>query len=108
MISFINDTSAFHIFKILTVYVQRLQPSEPLCTPIYAFPSSVDFATRVAKAVVRKGNRPTYVSWSGSFGIGGAGVDEEMEGLKLAVQAVLRKTAGPGEAPFINGYSPTP
>ena len=63
----------------------------------------MDFATRVAKAVARKSGQPAYVSWSGSFGMGGAGVEEEMEGLQAAVQAIGTAMTEINEAPLVNG-----
>lgn len=93
---------------MLITRIQRFQPNEPLCTPIYAFPSTAEFATRVAKAVARKTSLPTYVSWSGNFGTGGAGVDEEMEGLQVAVQAIEKAMAGLEDVALVNGHPQTP
>ena len=67
----------------------RLKPAEPLCTALYAQPSTVDFATRVAKVVARKLKKPIYVGWSGELGAVGAQVEEEMEGLRKAIETIL-------------------
>ena len=95
-------------FGMLISRIQRFQPNEPLCTPIYAFPSTAEFATRVAKSVARRTSRPAYVSWSGSFGMGGAGVDEEIEGLRVAVQAIMKAMAEFERTPLVNGYPQSP
>ncbi|MCJ1456885.1 hypothetical protein MMC28_007251 [Mycoblastus sanguinarius] len=66
----------------------RFNPSEPLCTPLYAMPSSVDFATRVAKILARKTGKPTYVGCSAVFG--GGQIEEEMAGVRAAVDGVMK------------------
>lgn len=66
---------------------QRFQPSEPLSTALYTLPSSIDFATRVAKILAKRTKLPTYVGCSVAFG--GATVEEELEGVKLAVEGVM-------------------
>lgn len=56
-------------------------PSEPpSSTPLYSQPNTIDFATRMAKALARKTQKPCYVGWSGQFtGMGrGGDVEEEM------------------------------
>ena len=66
----------------------RLNPSDPLCTSLYTDPSSIDFATRVAKIVAKKSGRPTYVGCSVNLGMG-ARVEEEMEALRVAVDGAM-------------------
>ena len=40
--------------------------------------------------------------------MGGAGVDEEMEGLRVAVQAIMKAMAEFEETPLVNGYPQSP
>ena len=70
---------------------QRLNPSDPLSTALFPVPSSIDFATRVAKILARKTGKPTYVGCSATFG--GATVEEEIEGVKAAIEAILNDLA---------------
>ena len=67
----------------------RYNPAEALCTTLYAIPSSVDFATRVARIVAKRTGKPSYVGCSAGFGGVGGEVEEEMEGLKVAVEGIL-------------------
>ena len=67
----------------------RLNPAEPLCTTLYAQPNTVDFATRIAKIVAKRTAKPTYVAFSGDLGGVGRQVEEEMEGLRKAVDAIM-------------------
>ncbi|MCJ1294795.1 hypothetical protein MMC34_006353 [Xylographa carneopallida] len=69
----------------------RLNPSDPLSTALFPVPSSIDFATRVAKILARKTGKPTYVGCSATFG--GATVEEEIEGVKAAIEAILNDLA---------------
>jgi len=51
-------------------------------------PSSVDFATRVAKILARRTGKPTYVGCSAVFG--NYGIEEEMAGVKAAVDGIMK------------------
>ena len=106
--SSIPGKATINVPCILILIFQRFHPNDPLCTPIYASSSTADFATRIAKAIARKTKQPAYVSWSGGFGIGGAEVEEEMEGLQLAVQAILKAISELNDASLINGHTGTP
>ncbi|SLM38264.1 hypothetical protein LPUS_08420 [Lasallia pustulata] len=64
----------------------RVRPSEVLSTALYAIPGSVDFATRVAKIVARRTGKPVYVGCSAAFP--NATVEEEMDGLKVAIEGI--------------------
>ena len=75
----------------------RFNPAEALCTTLYAIPSNVDFATRVAKIVAKRAGKPTYVGCSVGFGGVGGEVEEEMEGLKVAVEGILGVLGGDRE-----------
>jgi hypothetical protein len=52
---------------------------------------SLDFATRLAKAVARRSGKPTYVGSSMTFASAGMGGDvgEEMEGFRKVVDVVM-------------------
>ncbi|KAL9006310.1 MAG: hypothetical protein Q9188_000909 [Gyalolechia gomerana] len=80
--------------QILIAKFQRLQPSDPLCTALYSLPSSIDFATRVAKILARKTGKPTYVGCS--VVLGNPPVEEEVAGMRAAVEEVM-KVLGEGE-----------
>lgn len=66
---------------------QRLSPSEPLSTALYAFPSSIDFATRIAQIVARRTGNPTYVGSSVAFK--DHTVEEELAGVRSAVDHII-------------------
>ena len=76
-----------------TNLLQRYNPSQPLSTPLYTLPSSLDFTTRMAKVLARKTKLPCYVgsSINLSGAAGGGTVDEEMEAFRAIVEVV---TAG--------------
>ncbi|RDI78787.1 hypothetical protein Vi05172_g11174 [Venturia inaequalis] len=69
----------------------RLNPSQPLSTPLYSMGDTLDFATRMAKLLAKKMGVPCYVGNSMSFaGMGrGGDVEEEMEGFRLVVKVVM-------------------
>ncbi|MCJ1314993.1 hypothetical protein MMC15_000307 [Xylographa vitiligo] len=79
----------------------RLNPSDPLSTALFPVPSSIDFATRVAKILARKTGKPTYVGCSATFGA--ATVEEEVEGVKAAIDAILNDLAGHERNVHVNG-----
>ena len=54
---------------------------------MYEVPGSIEFATRVAKILVRRTGIPVYVGCSAV--IGGMGIEEEMAGVKAAVEGVV-------------------
>jgi hypothetical protein len=77
---------------LLTCLSQRANPSTiPLSTPLYVQTQSLDFATRLAKAVARRSGKPTYVGSSMTFTSAGRGGDvgEEMEGFRKVVEVVM-------------------
>lgn len=71
---------------------QRNNPSDPLSTPLFTPPNTLDFTTRMAKVLARKLDKPVYVGNSMSFASAGMGgtVEEEMEGFKRVVEVVVR------------------
>ena len=88
---------------LIAVLTQRLAPdSPPLSTPLYAFPSSIEFATRVAKIIAKRTKKPAYIGCSVLFE--GASVEEEMEGMQVAVTGILKGLGEEGEKdPAVNG-----
>lgn len=78
---------------------QRYNPTQPLSTPLYTLPSSVDFVTRLAKVLVRKTGRVCYVG--GGINLSGAAqggsVEEEMEAFRAVVEAVGKEIGRPGQ-----------
>ncbi|KAI4207703.1 MAG: hypothetical protein LQ348_000497 [Seirophora lacunosa] len=66
----------------------RYQPSDPLCTALYSLPGSIDFATRVAKILARRTGKPVHVGCSVAFG--NPTVEEEVAGVKVAVDEVMK------------------
>lgn len=70
---------------------QRLDPTQPLATTLFSQELSIEFATRLAKLLARKTGAPVYVTNSVSFANAGMGgtVEEEMEGFKSILDAVL-------------------
>jgi hypothetical protein len=64
----------------------------PASTALYQKLESLDFATRLAKAVAKRTSKPTYVGSSVSFASAGGGgdVEEEMAGFKRIVEVVLQ------------------
>jgi hypothetical protein len=79
---------------------QRIHTGQTLCTQLYVYESSIDFAVRLAKLLARKTARPVYVGNSMSFestGMGGT-VEEEMDVLKKVVQVVNSKISKQTEA----------
>ncbi len=71
--------------------VQRFKPSEPLCTNIYVDESSLEFAGRLARLVVKRTQQPVYVSCSLSLdrmGLGGT-VEEVLEAFRAVAAPLL-------------------
>lgn len=72
---------------------QRLSPdSPPVSTALYAIPSSIEFATRIAKIIAKRTKKPTYVGCS--VVLERATVDEEMEAMQAAVDGILTGLQG--------------
>ncbi len=69
---------------------QRYNPSESLTSTLYSQPSSIDFVTRLAKALVRRTGKPCYVGGSINLAnaAGGGTVQEEFEAFRAIVQVV--------------------
>ncbi len=70
--------------------IQRYNPTQPLSTPLYTIPSSLDFTTRMAKVLVRKTGLVCYVGGSINLtgSAGGGSVEEEMEAFRAVVGVV--------------------
>jgi hypothetical protein len=66
-----------------------------MSTSIYSNPSTMDFATRLAKVLVRRVQKPCYVGSSINLSstAGGGTVDEEMEAFRAVVDAVVSQAS---------------
>ncbi|MCJ1232513.1 hypothetical protein MMC14_000466 [Varicellaria rhodocarpa] len=80
---------------------QRLNPPDSLSTALYSVANSVDFATRVAKIIARKTEKPAYVGCSVSFT--GAVVEEEIEGVRTAIDTIMSELEMIDDLPKTNG-----
>ncbi|GAB7360017.1 hypothetical protein MBLNU230_g7542t1 [Neophaeotheca triangularis] len=71
----------------------RYNPNQPISTALYTVPSSLDFATRMAKLLARKTKKPCYVSSSINLSgsVQGGTVEEEMEAFRTIVQVVMNE-----------------
>ena len=83
------------------MYVQRLNSSDVFSTALFPIPSSIDFATRVAKIVARKTSKPTYVGCSAAFPA--ATVEEELEGVRAAIEAIMGELTAKEDIAQVNG-----
>lgn len=74
----------------LNIVLQRYNQTQPMSTALYSVPSSLDFATRMAKVLVRRLQKPCYVSSSIdlSGAAGGGDVGEERDAFRGVVDAV--------------------
>jgi hypothetical protein len=71
--------------------IQRLNPNQPLSTPLYTVEPTLEFTSRLAKLLVKKTGLPAYVGNSlslASTGLGGT-VEEEMEAFKKVVETLV-------------------
>lgn len=69
----------------------RYNPTQPLSTPLYTIPQTLDFTTRMAKLLARKTGRACYVGSSIdlSGSVQGGIVEEEMEAFGAVVKVVM-------------------
>lgn len=69
----------------------RYNPTQPLSTPLYTIPQTLDFTTRMAKLLARKTARACYVGSSVdlSGSVQGGIVEEEMEAFGAVVKVVM-------------------
>ncbi len=80
------------IWAELRILRQRFQPSDPLCTALYTVSGSIDFATRVAKALARKTGIPAYIGCSVEFS--GVTVEEEVDAVRVALEGLISLSGG--------------
>ena len=81
---------------------QRYNPTQPLSTPLVPQSSTIDFATRVAKILVRRVGKPVYVGSSAMFA--GAVVEEEVDAVRIVVEGVVGLVEGKeGGSGLVNG-----
>lgn len=78
----------------------RFDNRSSISTALSTTPDTVEYATRLAKILARKLNGPVYVGCSVS--VEGMTVEEEMEGLKVAVENVV-EVAEKGRGLATNG-----
>lgn len=71
------------------ISLQRSNPQEIISTSLYPSASTVDYATRTARILARRMSIPVYVGCSVDFE--GTTVEEETEGLKKVIEAVMEK-----------------
>ncbi|KAK4550465.1 hypothetical protein LTR36_000044 [Oleoguttula mirabilis] len=73
----------------------RYNPSQPLSTPLYSVPSSLDLTTRLAKLLTRRTKKLCYVGGSINLtgAAGGGTVEEEVEAFRAIVQVVTAEVA---------------
>lgn len=78
----------------------RYNPNQPLSTPLYTIPQTLDFTTRLAKLLARKTNRACYVGSSVdlSGSVQGGIVEEEMEAFGAVVKVVMSEIGKAEEA----------
>ncbi|KAF2769363.1 hypothetical protein EJ03DRAFT_272443 [Teratosphaeria nubilosa] len=76
----------------------RYNPSQPMSTPLYTSPASQDFATRLAKVLVRRTGKLCYVGGGINLrdAAGGGTVDEEMEAFRAIVDVVCTESKQDG------------
>lgn len=69
----------------------RYNPTQPLSTPLYTIPQTLDFTTRLAKLLARKTGRACYVGSSVDLtgSVQGGNVEEEMEAFGAVVKVVM-------------------
>jgi Proteasome assembly chaperone 4 len=61
----------------------------PLTTALYVREDTVEFATRMARALCKRVGKPVYVGWSGEMsGVAGT-VEEEVQGWREVVDVVV-------------------
>ncbi|KAI7539449.1 hypothetical protein KC331_g9750 [Hortaea werneckii] len=69
----------------------RYNPTQPMSTPIYSLPASLDFTTRIAKVLVRRTQKLCYVGGSVNLSnaANGGSVEEEMEAFRAIIDVVV-------------------
>jgi len=72
---------------------------------LYIREDTLEMATRVAKILAKRTRRPAYVGCSVNFSSAGRGgnVDEELEGIRGVVEAVVKKVEEAGVMEGIGG-----
>ncbi|MCJ1249103.1 hypothetical protein MMC30_006326 [Trapelia coarctata] len=78
-----------------------LDPSDVFSTALFPIPSSIDFATRVAKILARRTLKPTYVGCSATFP--GATVEEELAGGRAAIETIMGELTAKEDSAQVNG-----
>jgi hypothetical protein len=88
-----SSTSSAALGSYVYAIPDRYNSLQPLSTPLYTVPSTLDFTMRMAKLLVRKTEKACYVSWSGNLSdsVMGGSVEEEMEAFRAVIGAVVEK-----------------
>ncbi|KAF2431595.1 hypothetical protein EJ08DRAFT_659901 [Tothia fuscella] len=89
-----TPSSACALGSFVYAMPNRSNPmASPLSTSLYTQANTLDFATRLAKVLTRKVQKPVYVGNSMSFAGAGRGgdVEEEMEGFRMVVDVVMEE-----------------
>lgn len=86
---------------LTSMHLQRLSPSDVFSTALFPVPSSIDLATRVAKILARRTSKPTYVGCSAIFP--GATVEEELGGVRAAIETILKELIPKEDSTRVNG-----
>ncbi|EEH08531.1 conserved hypothetical protein [Histoplasma capsulatum G186AR] len=84
-----SGTSSKPMGSFVYAMPDRTNPRNTISTPLYMSQSTVDYATRTARALAHRMNMPVYVGCSVDFS--GSTVEEEMEGLKKILEIVIEK-----------------
>ena len=75
--------------------MQRTSPRSALSTTLCPSHSTDDYATRIAKILAIRMNRPVYVGCSIKAEQLGLTMEEEMEGMRAIVDTIMGRWSGP-------------
>jgi Proteasome assembly chaperone 4 len=64
-------------------------PRATLLTTLHSVPGNIDYATRIARVLVRRMNMPVYVGCS--IDTMGSTIEEETEGFAKIVEAIMEE-----------------
>ncbi|KAI9735385.1 MAG: hypothetical protein M1818_006580 [Claussenomyces sp. TS43310] len=103
-----GDTSATApLGSFVYALPDRYNAGQALSTPLCTYEATIDFTTRIAKALAKKTGKPVYIGNSMSFANAGMGgtVEEEIAAFKQVVEVVMasvRKRQGDDQT-AVNG-----
>ncbi|MCJ1283063.1 hypothetical protein MMC26_002390 [Xylographa opegraphella] len=96
-----TSSSSSALGSFVCAMPNRLDQSDPLSTALLPVPATVDFAILVAKILARRTGKQTYVGCSATFGE--ATVEEKVEGVRAAVEAIMSEFRGHEGNVLVNG-----